>query len=183
MQRTTSRKPNEINASSMADIAFLLLIFFLVTTTMDVDKGLLTLLPPYEVGENNAPVNDRNVLQILVNAKDELLVEGEPIHIRDLKEISKIHINNYGKNPKYSDAPDEAVISLKNDRGTSYERYVEVHNEIRAAYSELRNEYSERKFGLDYKELGENQQKEVRQEYPLRLSEAEPEDFGGVGTE
>ncbi len=180
MQRT-NRKPSEINASSMADIAFLLLIFFLVTTTMDMDKGLLTLLPPYDGEHIDAPINQRNALEILVNANDQLLVDGELMHIRDLKEISKVHVNNYGNNPKFSDSPQVAVVSLKNDRGTSYERYVQVHNEIRAAYNELRNEFSERKFGLKYKELSDELQKEVREEYPLRLSEAEPEDFGELG--
>lgn len=184
MQRT-NKKTAEMNASSMADIAFLLLIFFLVTTTMDVDKGLLTLLPPYDnaVDEITVDINQRNILEVLVNSKDQLLVEGESIHIRDLKEASKLHVNNYGKNPNFSDSPDKAVISLKNDRGTSYEIYVQVHNEIRAAYNELRNEYSERKFGLKYKELSDELQKEVRQEYPLRLSEAEPQDFGELGME
>lgn len=163
----------------MADIAFLLLIFFLVTTTMDIDKGLLTLLPPYDERTDDVlmDINRRNALEILVNAQDQLLVEGKPTHIRDLKEISKLHVDNHGKDSKFSDSPQIAVISLKNDRGTSYQTYIRVHNEIRAAYNELRNEYSERKFGLKFKELSAELQKEVREEYPIRLSEAEPQDF------
>lgn len=178
MQRTTTRPAKEINASSMADIAFLLLIFFLVTTTMDMDRGLLTLLPSYIIEEQiDIYEHKRNVLEILVNSSDQLLVEGELTDIRDLKKITKLHVNNYGKNPNFSDYPQEAIVSLKNDRGTSYETYIQVHNEIRAAYNELRDEYSEQKFGLGYKELGKEQQKEVRLEYPLKLSEAEPEGF------
>ncbi|MFK7907404.1 MAG: hypothetical protein AB8B69_19875, partial [Chitinophagales bacterium] len=105
------------------------------------------------------------------------LVEGELTDIGDLKEITKLHGSNYGENPDVSDHPQEAVVSLKNDRGTSYETYIHVHNEIRAAYNELRDEYSEQKLGLGYKELGKEEQKKVRQEYPLKLSEAEPEGF------
>ncbi len=181
MQRTT-HKPQEINASSMADIAFLLLIFFLVTTTMNMDKGLLTLLPPYD-GEELPPddINKRNVLEILINSSDQLLVEGELLHIRELKAISKRHITNHGKDPNFSDSPLKAVISLKNDRGTSYERYIDVHNEIRAAYSEIRNAYSQQKYGLIFKELSKELQLEVRQMYPILLSEAEPENFNKTG--
>ncbi len=178
MQRTTARQAKEINASSMADIAFLLLIFFLVTTTMDMDKGLLTLLPPYQIEDSNSSrEHQRNVLEILVNSSDQLLVEGELTTIRDLKKITRLHVSNYGENPDFSDHPQDAIVSLKNDRGTSYETYIQVHNEIRAAYNELRDEYSEQKFGLRYKELAKEQQKEVRLEYPLKLSEAEPEGF------
>lgn len=178
MQRT-SHKPNEINASSMADIAFLLLIFFLVTTTMDMDKGLLTLLPPYEAEETPTdPINERNILEILVNSSDDLLVEGKSTNIQELKDISKQHVTNEGRNPNFSDSPLKAVISLKNDRGTSYERYVEVHNEIRAAYNEIRNEYSQQKYGLKFKDLSNELQLEVRETYPIFLSEAEPEELG-----
>ncbi|MGB1242905.1 MAG: ExbD/TolR family protein, partial [Chitinophagales bacterium] len=148
------------------------------TTTMNMDRGLLTLLPPYAIEEPiDQYIRQRNVLEILVNSSDQLLVEGELTDIRDLKKITKLHVNNYGKDPNFSDYPQEAVVSLKNDRGTSYETYIHVHNEIRAAYNELRDEYSEQKFGLGYKELGKEQQKEVRLEYPLKLSEAEPEGF------
>jgi len=175
MQRTAARQAKEINASSMADIAFLLLIFFLVTTTMNMDRGLLTLLPSYT---NEATIDhreyERNILEILVNSSDQLLVEGELTNIRELKKITMLHVGNYGEDPKFSDHPQDAIVSLKNDRGTSYETYIQVHNEIRAAYNELRNEYSEQKFGLGYKELGKEEQKKVRQEYPLKLSEAEP---------
>lgn len=174
-----NRKIPEINAGSMADIAFLLLIFFLVTTTMDVDKGLLTLLPPWSTEEPpDLKSNRRNVLDILVNSRDQLLVKGQPIELADLKDIAKKHVNNRGVDPDLSDSPQEAVVSLKNDKGTSYNMYISVQNELKAAYNELRNEYSKTKFGLKVDDLPEDKQREVKDEYPLRISEAEPEDLG-----
>ncbi len=178
MPRKT-RESTEINASSMADIAFLLLIFFLVTTTMDIDKGLMVMLPPYsEEPPPESDVNKRNVLNILVNSSNQLLVKGEPIEIRELLELTKRHVNNNGADPNFSDSPTKAVVSLKNDRGTSYETYIAVQNELRAAYNEMRDESANSKFGRDFEDLDNDQKKEVRADYPLRISEAEPEDFG-----
>lgn len=169
------KKPS-INASSMADIAFLLLLFFLVTTTMFVDKGIATTLPVYVPPEAlvNVPANDRNVLEILVNAKDELLVEKELIALNELRGITKKHINNHNQDKAYSISPDKAIVSIKNDRGTSYETYIAVQNEIRAAYRELRDNYADQQFNKYYQQLNMEQQKQVRQIYPLRISEAEP---------
>ncbi|HRI28035.1 MAG TPA: biopolymer transporter ExbD [Chitinophagales bacterium] len=176
-----NRSIPEINAGSMADIAFLLLIFFLVTTTMDTDKGLLTLLPPWS---NEPPpdidINRRNVLDILVNARDQLLVKGKPLDISELKDLTKKHVTNNGIDPQYSDNPQKAVVSLKNDKGTSYNMYISVQNELKAAYNELRDEYAKTKFGLKLNDLNEAQQKEVKEFYPLGISEAEPEDLGGA---
>ncbi|MGB0838800.1 MAG: ExbD/TolR family protein [Chitinophagales bacterium] len=175
-----ARKVQEINASSMADIAFLLLIFFLVTTTMDIDKGILVLLPPWsEEPPEDQQFNKRNVLEILVNKNDDLLIEGERLSVGDLKELAKTHVTNNGRNPKYSDTPQKAVISLKNDRGTSYDMYISVQNELKAAYNELRNDYAKNTYGVDYNTLQKDKQREVRNVYPLRISEAEPENFGG----
>ncbi len=184
------KKLPEINASSMADIAFLLLIFFLVTTTMDVDKGLMTLLPPYsEEPPPETKQNKRNVLDILVNSKDMLLVKGKPLEVAELKELCKRHVNNNGVDPDFSDNPGEAVVSLKSDRGTSYDIYITVQNELKAAYNELRDDYARGKFGETFTELKlalksrKNDQqlrdklKDVREAYPLRISEAEPENF------
>ncbi|MFK7903474.1 MAG: ExbD/TolR family protein [Chitinophagales bacterium] len=182
MAKGKKRKLQEINASSMADIAFLLLIFFLVTTTMDVDKGLLVLLPPYsEEPPPETKENQRNVLDILVNSRDQLLVKGELMEVRDLKDMAIKHVNNRKVNPKYSDSPQEAVVSLKSDRGTSYDIYITVQNELKSAYNQMRNEYAKQKFGLQYDDLSREDQKSVRQEYPLKISEAEPEDFTGKG--
>ena len=173
------RKLQEINASSMADIAFLLLIFFLVTTTMDIDKGLITLLPPISDEEPPPPdkANQRNVLDILVNKHDQLLVKGELMDVIELKELAKKHVNNNGQDDRYSKSPQDAIVSLKNDRGTSYEIYITVQNELKAAYNELRDEYAVNNFGVKYADLQKDKQKTVRDVYPLRISEAEPENY------
>ena len=149
------RKLQEINASSMADIAFLLLIFFLVTTTMDIDKGLITLLPPISEEEPPPPdkANQRNVLDILVNKNDQLLVKGDLMDVTELKELAKTHVNNNDVDPRYSKSPQDAIVSLKNDRGTSYEVYITVQNELKAAYNELRDEYAINNFGVKYSDL------------------------------
>ncbi|MCB0514755.1 MAG: biopolymer transporter ExbD [Chitinophagales bacterium] len=182
MAKSKTRKAPEINASSMADIAFLLLIFFLVTTTMNIDKGILVTLPPYDPNqeETKVDINQRNVLEILVNFKDQLLVEGEPLEITELRTLTKKFVNNNGIDPEMSENPKKAVVSMKNDKSTTYNRYIEVYNEVRAAYNELRDEYAQQQFGRKYDNLTEDQQKTVRDEYPLRLSEAEPEDYGNA---
>jgi len=177
-----NREVPEINASSMADIAFLLLIFFLVTTTMDIDKGILVTLPPYVPDQEDVDVKikQKNVLEILVNAKDQLLVEGELMEVTELKEMAIKHVDNNGKDPLLSDSPQDAVVSLENDKGTTYNRYIEVYNEIRAAYNTLRERKAQQKFGVGYKDLSKEQQKEIRAIYPLKLSEADPTDFGAA---
>ncbi len=176
------REAPEINASSMADIAFLLLIFFLVTTTMDVDKGIVATLPPWTPDQEDVEVdiNARNVLEILVNAKDQLLVEGEVMDISQLKAETIKHITNNGRDENYSDSPTKAIVSLKNDKGTSYGRYISVYNELRAGYNQVRNDHAMNTFGKAYDDLEKAQQKEVRAIYPLKLSEAEPKDYGSA---
>lgn len=181
----------EINASSMADIAFLLLIFFLVTTTIDTDAGMLVKLPQWVEPEDLPPpdeANKRNVLEILVNQYDQLLVEGELRTIPELKKYTKQFIDNNGEgecnycrgigDPDLSDHPDKAIVSLKNDRATSYDMYISVYNELKAAYGELRDEAANRKFGKDYEDLGKVSADEIKGMYPIRISEAEPESFG-----
>jgi len=144
------RSRPEINASSMADIAFLLLVFFLVTTTIDSDKGLTVKLPPIPEDEEeiiDSKQNKRNVLNILVNAKDQMLVNDEVSRVLDLKQLTIDFVNNFGADPTKSDTPDKAVISLKNDNGTTYEMYLSVHNELKAAYNQMWNDESMKKFG------------------------------------
>ena len=163
----------EINAGSMADIAFLLLIFFLVTTTMDVDKGINRKLPPYDetVLEDPPPIKKRNIFEVLLNSNDALLVEEEYLDISRLREEAKRFLNNNGdgtcsycdggyRDPASSDNPNKAVISLQNDRGTSYAMYVKVQNELAAALNELRNELAVRMYGLDFA-TNKKDQKEV----------------------
>ncbi|MBO6516336.1 MAG: biopolymer transporter ExbD [Bacteroidia bacterium] len=177
-----SRGIPEINAGSMADIAFLLLVFFLVTTTMDQQKGLRVQLPPYPDPNVPPPVveqNDRNVLEVLVNSGDQLLVERQPLRIEALTEMTKKHIQNEGRDPNFADSSQAAIVSLKNDRGTSVERYVQVYNELIRAYNEARDEYSKKKYGRPYKDLiakGE-EQKAVKKKYPMKISEAEPVEY------
>ncbi len=177
-----SRALPEINAGSMADIAFLLLIFFLVTTTMDSDSGIAIKLPPWEdnIDIPPPPIKARNVLEVLVNSNNQLLVEGEVTRVNQLRDKTKKFITNEGVDLNMSVSPDKAVISLKNDRATSYITYISVQNELKAAYREVRNEYSLRKFGRKYDELiDEAQIDEVKDKYPQKISEAEPENTGG----
>ena len=174
------RMQNEINAGSMADIAFLLLIFFLVTTTIDTDKGLLVLLPPWSEDEvETTRLKERNVFSVLVNANDELLVRGEPARVEDLRERAKEFITNPQKREDLSEKPTKAIISLKNDRGTSYDTYFQVYNELLGAYNELWNETSNQLYGVDYSEdLDLAQRKEIKSRIPMVLSEAEPTSYG-----
>ena len=146
------REAPEINAGSMADIAFLLLIFFLVTTTMDVDKGISRKLPPIieDEQEKPPPIKEKNVFVVLLNSQDGLFVEDDYMDIEDLREAAKEFIDNFGKDPLSSDNPNKAVISLQNDRGTSYEMFIAVQNELTAAYNELRDEEAMRVHGVLY---------------------------------
>jgi len=162
-----ARKAPEINAGSMADIAFLLLIFFLVTTTMDVDTGITRKLPPpVEDDELEIKVIDRNVLKVLVNSHDRLMVDGKFIDISMLKDAAKDFMSIHPDNP--------------DDRGTSYQMYIAVQNELAAAFSEMKNELSMNLFGLRYKQLiNKDKIKGINKAIPVRISEAEPEDIGG----
>ena len=150
-QSTRDRMKNEINAGSMADIAFLLLIFFLVTTTIVEDKGILVKLPPWSDEEPDiTQLKTRNVYSVLVNAQDQLLVRGEPIRIGQLRENTKEFIMNPARREDMSESPKNAIISLKNDRGTSYEAYLGVYNELKGAYAELWDELSQPRYGEPY---------------------------------
>jgi biopolymer transport protein ExbD len=174
-----NRMANEINAGSMADIAFLLLIFFLVTTTIAEDKGVLVKLPQWsEEPPPEMKLNTRNVYSVLVNAQNQLLVRGEIMDIKDLKNNTKIFIANPQKMENMAEAPTKAIISIKNDRGTKYQTYLEVYNELKAAYNELWEESAMVKFGKNLDELTNAQQREIRDAIPLVLSEAEPTKFG-----
>ena len=173
------RMSNEVNAGSMADIAFLLLIFFLVTTTIVEDKGVLVKLPPWS---NEPPdiqqLKTRNVYSVLVNAQNQLLVRGEPADLETLRENAKEFIMNPNKRPDMAEKPTKAIVSMKNDRGTKYATYLEVYNEIKGAYNELRNEEANKRFGRDYEFCNRDQRKAIRDDIPLVISEAEPTSFG-----
>ncbi len=186
------RELGQINAGSMADIAFLLLIFFLVTTTMDIDSGLSRKLPPMpeEEQEDTPPIKERNVFIVLLNRNNQLLVEGEPMNVNILRERAKEFIANIEDKDNLPDKKlteidyfgmypvSKGIISLQNDRGTSYGTYIKVQNELVAAYNELRDELSLEKFGKKYRELTKDKMDAIRKVYPQRISEAEPKDVG-----
>ncbi len=178
--RTRDRMKNEINAGSMADIAFLLLIFFLVTTTIVEDKGITVKLPPWSEEEPDITrLKERNVYSVLVNAQNQLLVRGTPMRIEELRENAKDFIANPTNRPDLAEKPTKAIISLKNDRGTEYKTYLEVYNELKAAYNELWDDLSLKKFGVSYSEdLPFAYRKAIKDEIPFVLSEAEPTAFG-----
>ena len=171
---------NEVNAGSMADIAFLLLIFFLVTTTIAEDKGIRILLPPWSDEKPDiTQLNKRNVFSVLVNAQNQLLVRGEPTEVRELRERAKEFIINPQHREDLSEQPNMAIISLKNDRGTSYATYLKVYNELKGAYDELWDDLAMKKYGQPYDdELTRAQKQAIQDEIPLVLSEAEPTAFG-----
>lgn len=199
MAKKKVRGAKEIDASSMADIAFLLLIFFLVTTTIDQDKGIMHKLPAWSdlPPPEDVRINDRELLEILVNANNQLLVEMEYVDIDDLKDITIKHLNNRGVLPNYSTSPQKAVVSLKNDRGTDYGTYLQIQNELKAAYGQLRDEYALQITNgqMSYKEMVactdnielssskvaycEELKQKVQEEYPMKISEAEPVNLGG----
>ena len=187
-----SREAPEINAGSMADIAFLLLIFFLVTTTMDVDTGITRKLPPPVEDDTEIDIKDRNIFKVLVSSSDRLMVEGEVADIRTLREDVKVFMTNPGnledlpeKELKFIEYLGEievskGVVSLKNDRGTSYEMYIKVQNELTAAFAELRDEVSLRFYGVKFTNIiNDDQKKAVQTAVPMAISEPKPENIGG----
>jgi len=173
------RMSNEVNAGSMADIAFLLLIFFLVTTTIVEDKGVLVKLPPWsDEPPDIQQLKTRNVYSVLVNAQNQLLVRGEPADLETLRENAKEFIMNPEKRPDMAEKPTKAIVSMKNDRGTKYATYLEVYNEIKGAYNELRNEEANKRHGRDYEFCSRDERRDIRNMIPLVISEAEPTNFG-----
>lgn len=179
MAKSKNRMKNEINASSMADIAFLLLIFFLVTTTIAEDKGILVKLPPWSEEELlELKFKPRNVYSVLVNAENQLLVRGQQMKIAELRDNTKEFIANPTRREDLSESPTRAIISLKNDRGTNYGTYLEVYNELQGAYNELWEEEALRKYNVGYSKLSNVKKRAVRNAFPLVISEAEPTSYG-----
>ncbi|MBT3560288.1 MAG: biopolymer transporter ExbD [Flavobacteriaceae bacterium] len=195
------RSSPEVNAGSMADIAFLLLIFFLVTTTIETDSGISRKLPPIEESEEDVVIKQKNIFTVLLNGKDQLLVEDELIELEEIRAAAIEFLDNGGgkgedgcdyckgkKDPRSSDNPDKAIISLKNERETSYAAYISVQNELVAAYTHLRNVRAEELYGESYSEMIKNyrdvnwpgnkkklKQKinNLRKDYPQKLSEVQ----------
>lgn len=184
-----------INSSSTADIAFMLLIFFLVTTSMDTDRGLARRLPPPPENKDQKDdiiVKERNILQVRINKDNQLWLAGDWSDIKFLREKAKEFIKNSNDDPNLPErvqknipffgnvmVTDKHVISLQNDLGTSYEAYIQVQNELVAAYNELRNELANQQFGRNFAECNEEQQKAITEYYPQKISEAEPKKYGG----
>ncbi len=189
------KKVPGINASSTADISFILLIFFLVTTSMDVDGGLARRLPPPpEDNQEDAEIDvkERNVLNVRLNAAGQLMCNKDIIEVSQVRERAKEFIKNEKNLPHLPELhpkniellggcyiTDKHVISVQTDRGTPYDVYFQVQNELVGAYNELRDELSKKRFGRPYAMLTEDQQTAIRTYYPQKISEAEPKNYGG----
>lgn len=191
-----AKKIPQINASSMADISFLLLIFFLVTTSMDVNQGLARRLPapiPPDQKVEDTDINKRNLMIVKINSANQLMVQGQLMDVKQLRETAKEFIKNENDEPNLPKLVEEDfgepigvqkytkdhVISVQNDVDTQYQAYLDVQNELVAAYNELRNECAQKYFHTSYNELTEDQQKQVQKVYPQKISEAEPKNYGG----
>ncbi len=187
------KKTPAINSSSTADIAFLLLCYFLMTTTMGSQTGLNRRLPP--MPDKDQPVEDikinrRNIIIVRINSADRLLAGSEPIDISMLKDKIKEFLSNPADDPNLPEKETKqiegygpcqvtkGIISLQNDRGTSYRAYIAVQNELVKAINELRDEFSSRNYGKKFANLTEEQQKIVKEAVPQNISEAEPKDTG-----
>lgn len=189
------KKMPGLNTSSTADISFMLLIFFLVTTSMDTDSGLARRLPqPPDKEQEDAQIDvkERNVLNVRLNAAGALMCNSEIIEIGQLRDRAKEFIANPNdlstlpeKHAKEIDLlgqcyiTDKHVISVQTDRGTPYSVYFQVQNELVGAYNELRDELSRSKFGRPYDALTDEQKVAIRAYYPQKISEAEPKNYGG----
>ncbi|HAG16616.1 MAG TPA: biopolymer transporter ExbD [Bacteroidales bacterium] len=183
-------KTPELNASSMADIAFLLLIFFLVTTTMEVDTGIgRKLSPPPDPSVKPPDIKDRNVMNILVNKSDRLLINGRPGDLATLKEevilFMTPHVPDDARYPEVKQEnidllgvvyTSKGIISLKNDRGTSYKMYITVQDQLAQAFTSIKDELALKKFGKLYKDITEREKEAISDAVPMSVSEAEPED-------
>ncbi len=189
----------EVNAGSMADIAFLLLIFFLVTTTIETDAGLDRMLPPIEPPDTDVIIKQKNIFQVSINKNNQLLADEELTDLKDLRAKAMAFLDNNGdgsctfckgkKDPESSDNPTKAIISLKNDRETKYSTYITVQNELVGAYNDLRNREAMRLFNRPFVELEadylnpetdddlkdelKEKVKRIQEMFPQKLSEAE----------
>lgn len=193
----SKKKAPEINASSQADIAFTVLIFFLVVSTMNVDTGIVRVLPPMpdpNVKQEDIKVKERNLFLVFVSGSGQLMAGGQVMDLRYLKDKAKEFIlNPYNdenlpeKKDQTFDMPDgtkwtfpvsEGVISLQNTRDTDYQVYIKVQNELTRAFNEVRDDVAMTKFGKKFSDLEEEQRKIITKAVPLKISEAEPRKMG-----
>lgn len=191
----------EINAGSMADIAFLLLIFFLVTTTMNVDQGIFTKLPRKTEDPNKVVLRDKNILDVTINGKNQLLVENEEIEVAALTKIALDFIDNGGgtdkegnpctwcqgaQDPTSSDHPSKALIAVDAHRSAHYETYVVVLDHLHRAYAQLRDRYAMRTYQMSFKDMVKEEKKKtsdnqllrdriklIQEKYPLLISDSQ----------
>ena len=188
------RNTPRITSGPLADVSFILLFFFLMVSSMDSDYGLIRQLPPLaDEGSKNedTKVNERNVFIVLINQHDQLQVEGQLMDIRDLRAKTKEFFLNPSNNPNLSDKKEEdiplfgkvmiskGVVSLQNDRGTSYKTYMMVQNELTGAINEMREEAARARFAVGYDDLTAEQRDAIGKYIPMNISEAEPRDIGG----
>ena len=171
---------NEVNSGSMADIAFLLLIFFLVSTTINVDTGILVKLPPYKEDVKPPIISQRNMCRILINHSNELFVRDKEMSLDELSDYIKDFISNPNSSPNMAKNPTKAIVSLQNDRATHYKYYIDVYNEIKRAYNELRNEEAQIVYGKPFEACNKIQKSQIAAQIPMLLSESEPVDYSIV---
>ena len=160
-----------IPTSSMADIAFLLLLFFLVATTIDVDTGIGLVLPEYVKDVSTVEVPKNRMAAVLINANGDVLMDGKPISIFQVKDNLKPRIISKIDLPKNK----KLIVSVKTDRKTKYNSYIQALDQIKSAYFEVRDEYSNQNYGRKYNDLPEDEQKVVQDKIPIIISIAEPE--------
>lgn len=198
------RETPEINAGSMADIAFLLLIFFLVTTTMKVDHGIFTKIPKKDENNTTITVKDKNILEVAINVNNEVMVENEQIPISRLTQLALDFIDNGGgesltgetcdwcqgaKDPTSSDHPSKAVIAIQSNRAAHYETYIAVLDNLHVAYTKLRNRYAIKTYQISYSDMVKEEKKDdenkalyreriqaIQKKYPLLISDSQIQD-------
>lgn len=198
------RSAPEVNAGSMADIAFLLLIFFLVTTTIEVDSGISSKLPP-DVPPPEVKIKQKNIFTVELNKDNQMLVEEEIMKIKDLKaaaikfidngaatgtEGTKCDYCNGARNPESSDHPSKAIVSITHSRATDYNTFIVVYDQLVSAYSELRERLAQKLYNRSFKEMeltyddSKSPQfksvklkakiDDIKDKYPRIISKAEP---------
>ena len=178
LNKKRGRENADIDGSSLADIAFLLLIFFLVVTTIDVDTGIGLVLPPIPDDIEPPPVRERNLMNILVNAQGMVLINEQPSAIASVRESVREFVNNNGVDPNLSESPDDAIVSIKTDRRTPYNVYIDMLDEVMGAYEELRHQASMEQFGVPFSSLeqGSERRVQIQEMFPKQISIAEPDE-------
>jgi len=179
-RKKKKRLEGEIPSSSLADMAFLLLIFFLIVTTIDSDTGIgMVLPPPPEEDVPPPPIRERNLLKILVNSQGLILINERPAAVHEVRQRVVAFVSNNGKDENLSVSPKAAIVSIKTDRQTPYRTYISMMDEVRGGYKELRDAEARSKFGLTYDQykarIGSSGEDQIKEIYPMNVSIAEPD--------